>query len=365
MQQFRRAVLSSIGGIVSGTGLLGTSPSVGGSRPPVRQIPAAPSNYRSASRTASDIDWIIVHTVEGSYQAGINTFRNPSSNVSAHYVVGTESGQLTQMVDDSDVAWTAGNSDYNDRSLNIELAGYSSTDFPEQQYATLAELIDFLTVAYEIPAAHPTDQVTACTAAAGQGGLIGHAQVPNPYDCSVGGGIGGHTDPGPYFDYERALTGTGGGDGGGSDSEFEVGDAVTATTALNTRSGPGLGDPVLETVSTGTGGTIDAGTVTANGYLWWEVAWETGPTGWSVETYLDAADDSDEAFEIGEQVASTTALNTRDGPGLGKPVLDTVSTGTTGYVKNGIVTADGYTWWKVAWETGPTGWSVEQHLEAT
>jgi beta-N-acetylglucosaminidase len=33
-------------------------------------------------------------------------------------------------------------------------------------------------------------------------------------------------------------------------------------------------------------------------------------------------------------------------------------------VKDGYVTSGGYTWWKVAWETGTSGWSVEQYIES-
>jgi N-acetyl-anhydromuramyl-L-alanine amidase AmpD/uncharacterized protein YgiM (DUF1202 family) len=374
MQSHRRAVLRSIGATLSGTVLLGNRDSVE-ARPPIEQEPAASSNYRRAARTAGDIDWLVVHTIEGSYRSGINTFKNPATNVSAHYVVGTAPGQITQMVDDSDVAWTAGNSDYNDRSINVELAGYASSGFPDQQYDNVTALVEFLTDTYTIPARHPEAAVAPCDAAAGQGGVIGHDQVPSPYDCSVGGGAGRHTDPGPYFEYDRVLSG--GGDGGGDDEDgddgsedgdpaFQIGQAVAATTALNTRAGPRLDETVRETVSTGTAGYVTDGYVTSGGYTWWQMDWETGTTGWSVERYLDETDSVDRpaAFDIGESVAATTALNTRAGPRLDEAVRETVFSGATGSITDGYVTSDGYTWWQVGWETQTTGWSVERYLTA-
>jgi N-acetyl-anhydromuramyl-L-alanine amidase AmpD len=356
-------------------------------------VPAAWSNYRSARRSAGDIDWIILHTIEGSYQAGINTFENPVSDVSAHFVVGTEPGEITKMVPLDDIAWTAGNSDYNARGINIELAGYSSNGFPAQQYDLLADLVDYLCETYSVPKRHPTDRVAPCDAAAGRGGIIGHVQIPSPYNCSARGGAGGHTDPGPYFDYDRLLSEIDGGEG--STPGFEVGRTVATTTALNVRSSAEFANNLVDTRAAGDSGDIRNGPYTNDGYRWWWVNWGDGVAGWSVEQYLevdedasggdeggsddgggdrddgsdgDGGDDSDgsnPAFKIGEEVATTTALNTRSGPGIDSGVRETVSEQATGYVKDGYVTSDDYTWWKVAWETGTTGWSVEQYIEDT
>ena len=84
----------------------------GGSKPSVTFDQAASGNYGSANRTASDIRWIIIHTIQGSYEGGISVFNNPDSGVSAHYVIGNSAGQRTQMVYDDDISYAAGNYDY-------------------------------------------------------------------------------------------------------------------------------------------------------------------------------------------------------------------------------------------------------------
>jgi hypothetical protein len=340
--------------------------------------------------------------------------------VSAHFVVGTEPDEITKMVPLDDIAWTAGNSEYNARGINIELAGYSSNGFPAQQYELVGDLVGYLCETYGVPKRHPTDRVAPCSAAAGQGGIIGHVQIPSPYNCSARGGAGGHTDPGPYFDYDRLLSEIDGGEG--STPGFEIGRTVATTTALNVRSSAEFANNLVATRAAGDTGLIRNGPYINDGYRWWWVNWGDGVAGWSVEQYLqveddasggggdggddendggggddggsddggsggddgggddgndsggdgeggndddgDSGDDSDPAFKIGEEVATTTALNTRSGPGLDNAVRETIDEQATGYVKDGYVTSGGYTWWKVAWETGTSGWSVEQYIES-
>ncbi len=92
-----------------------------------RWVPADPSNYTSSSRpTSYPITKIIVHTTEGSYAGAISWFQNPSSNVSAHYVLRSSDGEATQMVCHKDIAWHAGNWYYNTRSIGLEHEGYVS-----------------------------------------------------------------------------------------------------------------------------------------------------------------------------------------------------------------------------------------------
>src|SRR5213075_2565387 len=80
--------------------------------------PASSSNYQAASRGAGDINYIIIHTVQGSYAGCINWFQNPAAQVSAHYVVRSSDGEITQMVDDSDIAWHV--ACFNSQSIGIE-----------------------------------------------------------------------------------------------------------------------------------------------------------------------------------------------------------------------------------------------------
>ncbi|WP_227133480.1 N-acetylmuramoyl-L-alanine amidase [Halorubellus salinus] len=105
-------------------------------------VSAHDSNYASASRDASDLRWIVVHTIEGSASSGINWFQNPDANVSSHFVV-DENGQITQLVDLDDVAWTQENGPYSGPTLAGMNVYYATDDRWDVEsaghYRTLAE----------------------------------------------------------------------------------------------------------------------------------------------------------------------------------------------------------------------------------
>lgn len=145
--------------------------------------PAHSSNYNSGSRGSGDIDYIVVHTVQGSYGGAISWFKNSSANVSAHYVVRSSDGEVTQMVDDSDVAWH--DACFNGPTVGIEHEGWvddPETWYTEAQYMASARLTAYLADAYDIPIDREH--------------IYGHGDAP---DCSS------HTDPGPGWDWDRYL----------------------------------------------------------------------------------------------------------------------------------------------------------------
>ncbi len=143
------------------------------------------------------IDAIVIHTTEGSTnpQGTISWFQNPSSNVSAHYVIGY-SGDITQMVSLSKKAWHA--TYYNSRSIGIEMAGkaYDPGTWGEDNFEALVELVSWLCSKYNIPTIRPTgdaydypgNKITLS-------GIVGHDQL-QPWNKD---------DPGPYFDWEEFL----------------------------------------------------------------------------------------------------------------------------------------------------------------
>ncbi len=86
---------------------------------------AAGANYTNANRERSHyIDRLVVHVVQGTVSSAINTFQNPSSVVSAHYIVGDE-GRVVQCVRHEDIAYHAGNWSYNKHSIGIEHGGWA------------------------------------------------------------------------------------------------------------------------------------------------------------------------------------------------------------------------------------------------
>lgn len=82
--------------------------------------PAASCNY-TAGRTMA-VTHVTIHTIQGSYTSAINWFKNCSAGVSAHYVIRSSDGQITQMVREADKAWHVGSS--NGYTVGIEHEGY-------------------------------------------------------------------------------------------------------------------------------------------------------------------------------------------------------------------------------------------------
>ena len=120
--------------------------------PSIKSIPADESNYNS--RNGTKIDMIIMHNTDASLQASINTFKDPNSNVSAHYIV-ARSGEIIQMVPDTFRAWHAGDRTINSRSIGIEHEATNTNRglTPAQQQSSIA-LVKYLMEAYSIPIAN-------------------------------------------------------------------------------------------------------------------------------------------------------------------------------------------------------------------
>ncbi|GII00825.1 golvesin C-terminal-like domain-containing protein [Planobispora takensis] len=163
---------------------LGAMAAPGAEYPSASWVAARSSNYTAANRPASrKIDRVIIHVTQGSYAGAISWFQNPSAKVSAHYVIKSSNGAVTQMVRHKDVAWHAGNRDYNHRSIGIEHEGYVSNAawFTDAMYRSSAALTRHLCDKYGIPKdrAH----------------IIGHYQVPGAT----------HTDPGPKWNWTTFM----------------------------------------------------------------------------------------------------------------------------------------------------------------
>jgi len=70
------------------------------------------------------ISHVAIHTMQGTYSGSISWFQNTASQASAHYMVRSSDGQITQMVRDSKKAWHARSA--NPYSIGIEHEGYVS-----------------------------------------------------------------------------------------------------------------------------------------------------------------------------------------------------------------------------------------------
>jgi len=352
----RKFMQASSGAIAAGT-LLGTAGSAAAAeKPEMRYVGADYSNYSAGSRTASDMRWLVVHTIEGSASSAINWFQNPDANVSSHFVVDSE-GSITQMVDLEDVAWTQGNGPYNDTGISIEMEGYANeTDFSEAMYDAVGRLSAWLCETYGVPKRHPSYDIAPCSAYDGEGGIIGHNQIPSPYDCSRV--TNGKTDPGSTWDWDYFMAKVGGAAG----STFAAGDVVKTTDTVNARAAPTIADNVVHTNPVGVRGVVKNGPKQAEGFTWYEVAFENGVVGWAVEKYH--SNDVGVEFLHDQRVATTADLVVHDDHSLSAPAVWTAPEGSAGYVRAGPQQADGYTWWQIAFNSGQTGWCVAEYLDA-
>ncbi len=149
-------------------------------------------NYDQANRPADmAIKYIVIHDTEGSYQSSIDWFQNPASFVSAHYVIRSSDGEVTQMVKDKDVAWHAGNWYVNMHSIGIEHEGFAAegaTWYTDAMYQSSAKLVRYLAEKYNIPLDREH--------------IIGHEQFHAPRPTGV---AAMHWDPGPYWDWDHYM----------------------------------------------------------------------------------------------------------------------------------------------------------------
>ncbi len=151
-------------------------------------------NFRSASRTARNIDAIVIHTAEGSYRGTISWFKNPKSKVSSHYVV-SKTGAITEMVDPKDIAFTQ--TYYNGRAIGIECEGAAlkESTWTPALLTSLTKLVAWLCGKYGVKADHPLGRRTQA-AQFNRPGILGHSQLQfNKHD------------PGPHFPWEKFVAG--------------------------------------------------------------------------------------------------------------------------------------------------------------
>lgn len=182
-----------------------TAPELGVTRspdyPPAIWDPAPECNWEPR---AKEVSAVVIHYTEGSYAGCISWFKNCEAQVSAHYVIRSADGQITQMVREKDKAWHARSA--NGYTIGIEHEAYGDiwSFFTEEMYQASADLVRSICSRYEPIDGHRTfyrDTLdngtclnnglhdlggeTACTK------IRGHQHYPDQ----------SHTDPGPYWDW--------------------------------------------------------------------------------------------------------------------------------------------------------------------
>ncbi|GGJ61244.1 N-acetylmuramoyl-L-alanine amidase [Streptomyces brasiliensis] len=145
---------------------------------------ASTANYTAADRPMDHaVDRVIIHVTQESYDTTLSIFQNSSKKVSAHYLVRSADGHVAQCVRETDIAWHAGNWDYNTRSIGIEHEGWvdEPSYFTDALYERSARLTAAICTRYGIPRDREH--------------ILGHYQVPGT----------DHTDPGPNWDWVRYI----------------------------------------------------------------------------------------------------------------------------------------------------------------
>ncbi|MEM9935597.1 MAG: CUB domain-containing protein [Bacteroidota bacterium] len=102
--------------------------------------PANTSNF--GSRRGANIEYVTIHTIQGSYASAISWFKNSLSRVSTHYVIRSFDGQVTQMVCEEDMAFHV-KAD-NNKSIGIEHEGFIDDGkiwYTQAMYESSANLV--------------------------------------------------------------------------------------------------------------------------------------------------------------------------------------------------------------------------------
>lgn len=155
-----------------------------------------PTTCNYSSRNGTAISAITIHDVEGSYAGCISWFKNCSANASAHYVLRSSDGQITQMVRESDKAWHVGSE--NPYTIGFEHEGY----YNQVGWYTTAMMTASANLckdicnsgyginplrAYNGPSCNGICALGACVK------IKGHQHYPNQT----------HVDPGQYWDWYK------------------------------------------------------------------------------------------------------------------------------------------------------------------
>ena len=232
-------------------------------------------NY--SSRSGTTITHIVIHTTQGSYSGAISWFQNPSSQVSAHYVLRSSDGQVTQMVREADKAWHVGSE--NSYTIGIEHEGYVDTSsyYTEAMYNSSANLTKDICKDRNIDCntCFPGPATADVSVQSQSYRIKGHQHYPNQ----------NHNDPGQYWNWNKYKGLIATTPGGGTTSvvldDFEAGEGHfnTAPTYSGSTKGIATSSSADRTTTQKHGGSasealglVDLSTSTAA----WEVRFLSG-----------------------------------------------------------------------------------------
>lgn len=252
---------------------------------------AASCNY-TVGRTMS-ITNVVIHDTEGSYAGTISWFQNCSAQVSAHYVLRSSDGQITQMVRESDKAWHVGSE--NGYTIGLEHEGYISNPayFTDAMYNASALLTR------DICASYGFDKTKVYDGSLGWNAVItdraqyvvkGHVNYPNQT----------HQDPGSGWNwpkYRNLVIGS-----GGTNSQLLV--------------NPGFESGNVSWSAASSGDITSSATYAPHSGSWyaWLGGWSTAHTDWMYQTVTipSTATTASLTFYLRVTTAETTTTTAYD-----------------------------------------------------
>ncbi|MFF9145377.1 N-acetylmuramoyl-L-alanine amidase [Streptomyces sp. NPDC014861] len=151
-------------------------------------------NYTAGDRPNQGVDirQIVIHDTEGGYDGSLKVLTDPSGGGSAHYLIRASDGLVTQMLENKNLAWHAGNWTHNMHAIGVEHEGYAIKEgswYTEPQYRSSAALVKHLATTYGVPLDREH--------------IIGHDEVALQTDDDV---ANLHWDGGPYWDWNHYMS---------------------------------------------------------------------------------------------------------------------------------------------------------------
>jgi N-acetyl-anhydromuramyl-L-alanine amidase AmpD len=285
--------------------------------PPALWDQASTSNF-TVGRGGAAITNVVIHTTEGSYAGTISWFNNASSQVSAHYVVRSSDGQITQMVLEKDKAWHVLSA--NDYTIGIEHEGYvasGNTWYTNAMYNSSAALVRDICVDRNI------DGTTCFRGPATSGTNFLPITVRIKGHQNYSGNT--HTDPGIYWNWPKYA------------DLINPQTAVTVASFAVKDQSTGLAIASAAVTITKPDGTTSSATTNASGQLVYgldsgKYTFAFSKSGYkSISTFFTGGPNDSVYADINLDVASTARMATNT-----TPLLTTSNQMVlTGYVRDG------------------------------
>ena len=151
--------------------------------PSAHWTPATTANYTASDRPSSyPVQLVVIHVTQETFADTIAHLPGPGPRRCPRTTWSAPPTAIAQCVREHDIAWHAGNWDYNTRSIGIEHEGW--VDQPSY----------FTDALYDTPRRSPRRSATKYGIPKDRNHIIGHNEVPGA----------DHTDPGPW-DWVRYI----------------------------------------------------------------------------------------------------------------------------------------------------------------